>query len=115
MYHPQTSPGEHPAAKPPAKAPSGAGGGKGGNARVQALESKLEEVHGDCAGMDAWLDRAVPLNARRATPDDEHEIIEAAIQKFPADLVDKIEAKTEATKDAEEDLDDFYLVVLERA
>ena len=51
------------------------------------------------------LDRAVTLNARRATPDDEHEIIEAAIQKFPADLVDKIEAKTEATKNAEEDLD----------
>ena len=59
----------------------------------------------DTAGMDAWLDRAVTLNARRATPDDEHEIIEAAIQKFPADLVDKIEAKTEATPDAEEDLD----------
>ena len=59
----------------------------------------------DTAGMDAWLDRAVTLNARRTTPDDEHEIIEAAIQKFPADLVDKIEAKTEATKNAEEDLD----------
>ena len=40
------------------------GGGKGGNARVQALESKLEEVHGDCAGMDAWLSKVVKYHRR---------------------------------------------------
>ena len=40
------------------------GGGKGGNARVQALESKLEEVHKDCAGMDAWLSKVVKYASR---------------------------------------------------
>ena len=72
----------------------------------------------DTAGMDAWLDRAVTLNARRATPDDDHEIIEAAIQKFPADLVDKIEAKTEAVHRADEDLDiarSCWATVIERS
>ena len=31
---------------------------------MQALESKLEEVHGDCAGMDAWLSKVVKYHRR---------------------------------------------------